>query len=243
MEGSGDYNPNNTSNTQNININHDEMDLGLDPIQQEFVHPLLRLFMQSLLEIPQEDFQDIQEQSFQEQQVLQTPCSIDFINKLEELDIIQSDIDEKLSCAICQEEFKLGEKVVGVPCSPKPHYFHIENSNCEGIIPWLKKNNTCPVCRTEFPKEVVKEETACTRLQRMARQGGMGPTQPNNIEDDGREQEEEHILPNIPVNFNDNAIFSEFLQTLVNTEIQPINITNDWFVCDEVDEAIRRSLE
>lgn len=243
MESSDGYNPNNTSNTQFINIYNIDQDQELEPIHPpEFVHPLLRLFMQSLLEIPQEDIQDIQEQSFQEQQVLQAPCSMEFINKLEELDIIQSDIDEKLSCAICQEEFKLGEKVVGVPCSPKPHYFHIENSNCEGIIPWLKENNTCPVCRTEFPKEVIKEDTDSTRLQRMAQQGGMGSVQPNNIEDDEREQEEEHILPNIPV-INDHTIFTQFLQTLVNTEPRPINITNDGFVCDEVDEAIRRSLE
>jgi len=224
MEG---YTPINTSETQYIDINYND----LQPTNQEFVHPLLRLFMQSLLEIPQEDLQDIEEDSFQEQKILETPCSLEFINKLEELEIIQSDIEEKLSCAICQEEFKLGEKVVGVPCSPMPHYFHIENTNCGGIIPWLKKNNTCPICRTEFPKEeTIDEDGECDE------------------EEDDEEQEdgEEQYLfqeDRIPINFLDHRIFTDFLQTIVNAEVQPINITNEGFDQCEVEEAIRRSLE
>ena len=224
MEG---YTPINTSETQYIDINYND----LQPTNQEFVHPLLRLFMQSLLEIPQEDLQDIEEDSFQEQKILETPCSLEFINKLEELEIIQSDIEEKLSCAICQEEFKLGEKVVGVPCSPMPHYFHIENTNCGGIIPWLKKNNTCPICRTEFPKEeTIDEDGECEEEQ----------------DDEEQEDGEEQYLfqeDRIPINFLDHRIFTDFLQTIVNAEVQPINITNEGFDQCEVEEAIRRSLE
>lgn len=223
MEG---YTPINTSETQYIDINYND----LQPTNQEFVHPLLRLFMQSLLEIPQEDLQDIEEESFQEQKLLETPCSLEFINKLEELEIIQSDIEEKLSCAICQEEFKLGEKVVGVPCSPMPHYFHIENTNCGGIIPWLKKNNTCPICRTEFPKEeTIDEDGECDEEE----------------DDEGQGNEEQYLFQEdrIPINFPDHRIFTDFLQTIVNAEIQPINITNYGFDQCEVEEAIRRSLE
>ena len=223
MEG---YTPINTSETQYIDINYND----LQPTNQEFVHPLLRLFMQSLLEIPQEDLQDIEEESFQEQKLLETPCSLEFINKLEELEIIQSDIEEKLSCAICQEEFKLGEKVVGVPCSPMPHYFHIENTNCGGIIPWLKKNNTCPICRTEFPKEeTIDEDGECDEEE----------------DDEGQGNEEQYLFQEdrIPINFPDHRIFTDFLQTIVNAEVQPINITNYGFDQCEVEEAIRRSLE
>ena len=24
--------------------------------------------------------------------------------------------------------------------------------NCDGVLPWLTQNNTCPMCRFEFPK-------------------------------------------------------------------------------------------
>ena len=228
MEG---YTPINTSETQYIDINYND----LQPTNQEFVHPLLRLFMQSLLEIPQEDLQDIEEESFQEQKILETPCSLEFINKLEELEIIQSDIEEKLSCAICQEEFKLGEKVVGVPCSPMSHYFHIENINCEGIIPWLKKNNTCPICRTEFPKEeTIDGGGECDEEEGEGEQG-----------DEEEDDEEQYLFQEdrIPINFPDHRIFTDFLQTIVNAEVQPINITNEGFDQCEVEEAIRRSLE
>ena len=37
------------------------------------------------------------------------------------------------------------------------HYFHNENDTCTGIKKWLEKSNTCPICRTEFPKENLTE--------------------------------------------------------------------------------------
>ena len=44
--------------------------------------------------------------------------------------------------------------ILKLPCNEKPHYFHKgETTDCEGILPWLKANNNCPICRTEFPSE------------------------------------------------------------------------------------------
>ena len=235
------YTPINTSETQYIDINYND----LQPTNQEFVHPLLRLFMQSLLEIPQEDLQDIEEESFQEQKILETPCSLEFINKLEELEIIQSDIEEKLSCAICQEEFKLGEKVVGVPCSPMPHYFHIENTNCGGIIPWLKKNNTCPICRTEFPKEETIDEDGKDDEEEDDEEQGDEEEDDEEQGDEEEDDEGQYLFQEDrnPINFPDHRIITDFLQIIVNAEVHPINITNEGFDQCEVDEAIRRSLE
>ena len=187
---------------------------------REFVHPLLRLFMQSLLEIPNNE-EDILERSFQEQKSISTPCSIDFINKLEELDITEENIKDNLSCAICQDKFKIGEKIISVPCKPMPHYFHIQNENCEGIIPWLKTNNTCPICRTEFPKEDIQEE------------------QENNDNDN---------VSNINAsNINANDILNTFLNIPIDIPqisiINTIHIDQDGFVNEDIEEAIRRSLE
>ena len=99
------------------------------------------------------------QQSFENTETRCKPCKDDFIENLEKATIIQSDIDEKLSCAICQEPFKLNETVVELPCESGPHYFHIDSTECDGVIPWLKRNNSCPVCRCEFPHktEVVEQ--------------------------------------------------------------------------------------
>jgi E3 ubiquitin-protein ligase RNF115/126 len=49
------------------------------------------------------------------------------------------------SCAVCKEEFNIGEECLSMPCN---HYFH---GDC--LIPWLKERNSCPVCRYELPTD------------------------------------------------------------------------------------------
>jgi len=128
-------------------------------------HPLLRLMMQSINMIPAQDGNpqqgmpdDILQRTFEEQQPKEKPCCNKFIEELQEMEITQEDVDNKLSCSICLDEFKLGERVLELPCEPSKHYFHIKNENCEGIIPWLSHNNTCPMCRYEFPTPVEEPE-------------------------------------------------------------------------------------
>ena len=141
-------------------------------------HPLFRLMMQSINMIPAQDGMmnpqglmnlqgmmnpqglpgDILQRTFEEQQPKEKPCCNKFIEELQEMEITQEDVDNKLSCSICLDEFKLGERVLELPCEPSKHYFHIKNENCEGIIPWLSHNNTCPMCRYEFPTPVEEQE-------------------------------------------------------------------------------------
>ena len=73
-------------------------------------------------------------------------------NFIEELETIEITTENE-SCSICLETFKEGDKVIKLPCDDKPHYFHTGDNQevCGGILPWLQINNTCPVCRTEFP--------------------------------------------------------------------------------------------
>tara|TARA_B100000287_G_C20349557_1_gene669210 strand:+ start:23 stop:481 length:459 start_codon:yes stop_codon:yes gene_type:complete len=60
------------------------------------------------------------------------------------------------------EEFKEGEEVYKLPCNDNSHYFHIDkksnNCECSGIEEWFSENNTCPICRTEFPYDEIKKE-------------------------------------------------------------------------------------
>lgn len=53
-------------------------------------------------------------------------------------------------CAICKEEMKQGRDVCELPCQ---HLFHWM---C--ILPWLRKNNTCPCCRFQLPTDDVFAE-------------------------------------------------------------------------------------
>jgi len=55
------------------------------------------------------------------------------LGKTENLD------EEKKSCVVCKDNFKVGCKVIFLPTCA--HMFHVQ---C--ILGWLEKNNTCPIC-------------------------------------------------------------------------------------------------
>ena len=110
------------------------------------------------------------QESFDNTETRCKPCKDEFIENLDTATIIESDIKNNLSCAICQEPFKLNESVIELPCKSGPHYFHIKSSECEGVVPWLKRNNNCPLCRFEFPHkpEVVEQsEPSSPQIQQI----------------------------------------------------------------------------
>lgn len=103
--------------------------------------------------------QSITNQSFHEGPKYKNVASKDFINSLSVQKVSQDMIDKKITCGICLDELGVGEDVIELPCKDK-HYFHIKKEGCDGIYPWLRENNTCPLCRHEFEseeKEVIEE--------------------------------------------------------------------------------------
>ena len=96
--------------------------------------------------------EQIQQQSFHESNQYIQVCNKDFINSLSVQKVTPEMVEKKITCGICLDELTEGDDVIELPCVDK-HYFHIKRENCEGIYPWLKQNNTCPMCRHVFPSE------------------------------------------------------------------------------------------
>jgi len=100
---------------------------------------------------------DILNRSFNDQGGSTHPTDEKVVENLEQIEFTE---DQELSCGICLESFKKGDKALLLPCKENKHYFHLgeDKENCCGILPWLKENNTCPICREVFPEKKVVEE-------------------------------------------------------------------------------------
>jgi len=159
MEGQGyEMNENNDSNDGIEGQMFGEMDAIESFLNQIFTGMRVSTLNPSLID-------NVMDQSFREQKVQQFPASDEFIKGLETVQIQEGD---EYSCGICLDDFKVGETVLKLPCKDTPHYFHfkedlkkeekeekgeeIEEETCDGILPWLKIKNSCPICRCEFPK-------------------------------------------------------------------------------------------
>ena len=216
----------------NSDTEYDNMDLEN--------HPLIRLMMRSIQMIPTNE-NDILQSTFDEQNIKSIPTCNKFIENLNEMYITEDDVKNGLSCSICQEEFKLNDKCIELPCKPHKHYFHIKNENCDGVLPWLSENNTCPMCRCEFPKS--EEQTDTDQSNRPSEEPTGEPTE----EQPPLPNIEEILLQAINRRNNVNIISSNPNETNMLPNLLFPNIAvdtvRDGFSDREVDEAIRRSLE
>ena len=198
-------------------------------------HPIIRLMMRSIQMIPNNN--DILQSTFDEQPIKYTPTCNKFIENLNEMYITEEDVENGLSCSICQEEFKLNDKCIELPCKPHKHYFHTKNENCDGILPWLSQNNTCPMCRYEFPKAENTDENMAENTDE---------NMDENTDENMVENTDENMAENTPIQIIPN-IEELLLQAMNNRNIVLPNITfdtiRDGFSDVEIDEAIRRSLE
>ncbi|CAH1796719.1 unnamed protein product, partial [Owenia fusiformis] len=73
------------------------------------------------------------------------PADKEKIDSLPTIEISNKDIDNRVECSVCMEEFHLSEKVRVLPCQHKYH------TDC--IVPWLELHGTCPVCRKDLNGE------------------------------------------------------------------------------------------
>ncbi|CAH8383670.1 unnamed protein product [Eruca vesicaria subsp. sativa] len=64
--------------------------------------------------------------------------------------------DSTLPCAICREDFVIGESARRLPCD------HLYHNDC--IVPWLASHTSCPLCRHELPVAASGDDTSLTML-------------------------------------------------------------------------------
>jgi hypothetical protein len=67
------------------------------------------------------------------------PASREYLERMETAKVTRDMEHKGEVCTICLAAFKAGEYANRLPCR---HIFHGE---C--VVPWLRTNNTCPVCR------------------------------------------------------------------------------------------------
>jgi hypothetical protein len=167
---------------------------------------------------------DIFEQSFNSQTSVISPLCKEFKETLEEHTVDETDIENKLSCAICQDSFLLNEKIIKLPCDGTSHFFHKEKQEdiCDGIFPWFEEHNTCPVCRHEFPKEQDDQEQVDQEQEGQEQEGQ---------EQEDQEQEEQHSIYSSEINIETQIILTpEQISDVGNNESNILN---------EIDEMLR----
>ncbi|KAL7728348.1 hypothetical protein ACLKA6_007443 [Drosophila palustris] len=73
------------------------------------------------------------------------PLSSQRINEIPNVKISAEEVERKIQCSVCWDDFKLDETVRKLPCS------HLYHENC--IVPWLNLHSTCPICRKSLASD------------------------------------------------------------------------------------------
>ncbi|VVA94467.1 unnamed protein product [Arabis nemorensis] len=133
----------------NLKINlHDELDImrlnrpywdtDTDWITLHLINsPTSNRFNDDLVNHTQDVFTDV----MPNERIGPPPASQSAIEAVKRVVIAEDDLAKEKVCAICKEEFEVGEEGKVLKC------MHLYHSSC--IVSWLNIHNTCPICRFE----------------------------------------------------------------------------------------------
>ncbi|XP_064648963.1 E3 ubiquitin-protein ligase RNF115-like [Lineus longissimus] len=80
------------------------------------------------------------------------PANKQQIDSLPHRKVTKEQVENRLQCTVCMEDFHLQEEVRLLPCQ---HYYH---TDC--IVPWLERHGTCPICRKDMNgRDTSEDET------------------------------------------------------------------------------------
>ncbi|XP_038120016.1 E3 ubiquitin-protein ligase Iruka isoform X2 [Culex quinquefasciatus] len=78
------------------------------------------------------------------------PLEKEKIAEIPKVTISAEQVDMKLQCSVCWEDFQIDEVVRKLTCA------HVYHETC--IIPWLELHGTCPICRKSLAPEQQPDE-------------------------------------------------------------------------------------
>lgn len=78
------------------------------------------------------------------------PLEKDKIAEIPKVTISAEQVEMKLQCSVCWEDFQIDEVVRKLTCA------HVYHESC--IIPWLELHGTCPICRKSLAPEQQPDE-------------------------------------------------------------------------------------
>lgn len=78
------------------------------------------------------------------------PLEKEKIAEIPKVTISSEQVDMKLQCSVCWEDFQIDEVVRKLSCA------HVYHETC--IIPWLELHGTCPICRKSLAPEQQPDE-------------------------------------------------------------------------------------
>lgn len=78
------------------------------------------------------------------------PLEKEKIAEIPKVTISAEQVDMKLQCSVCWEDFQIDEVVRKLTCA------HVYHESC--IIPWLELHGTCPICRKSLAPEQQPDE-------------------------------------------------------------------------------------
>lgn len=103
------------------------------------------------------------------------PMAKDKIQNIESIEISDEQVNMKLQCSVCWDDFERMESVRKLPCTvsmsarctnnyksisleciSSHSAQHIYHESC--IFPWLELHGTCPVCRKTVDKDATEEQ-------------------------------------------------------------------------------------
>ncbi|CAG9797511.1 unnamed protein product [Chironomus riparius] len=99
------------------------------------------------------------------------PLEKEKINEIPKCEITHEQVDSRLQCSVCWEDFQLKETVRQLPCT------HVYHEDC--ILPWLQLHGTCPVCRKSLVAEEETNSNASNNTLRFSLSGQASTSQPN----------------------------------------------------------------
>ena len=195
---------------------------------------------------------NILNRSFEDQGGANHPTEKNFVKNLKE--IVFKEDQKEISCGICLDTFKKDDKAIILPCKKNSHYFHYgENKEiCEGILPWLKDNNTCPVCRDIFPEEDnIKQSENEHVSESDIEQFLESITSFENIDENGEEiieennivenVEENNIVENVEENVEENNV-ENIVESIVESIVQNVERNNTGNNTEDTEEVNNENL-